>query len=256
MERDGLRYLQFPNLATVPHILHAIFLRFAFSANKQPTAFNLGLPCNQADQQVWANRLRVRQWAGARQMVFARQVHGSQVAVVKSTGASATQDAGGNAIYLAGDALITNVPDYALFIQVADCQPILIVDSTQHVVANIHAGWRGSIQNIIGRTVAKMQQHFGCRPEHLICGIGPSLGPCCAEFVNFRKEIPSHLWSYRLAAKHFDFWRLSRDQLIAAGVPTGNIYISQMCTRCNQHLFFSYRGERHTGRFAAVIAMH
>jgi copper oxidase (laccase) domain-containing protein len=45
------------------------------------------------------------------------------------------------------------------------------------------------------------------------------------------------------------------DQLVAAGVPKAHVEISHFCTRCNPHLFFSYRGEGKTGRFAAVIGL-
>ena len=108
---------------------------------------------------------------------------------------------------------------------------------------------------ILGRTVAAMQARFGCRPHNVHAGIGPSLGPCCAQFVNYRTEIPRPLWRYRGAGDLFDFWALSRDQLTAAGVPRQQVTVSGMCTRCRTDLFFSYRGEKTTGRFAAVIGV-
>jgi len=50
--------------------------------------------------------------------------------------------------------------------------------------------------------------------------------------------------------------RLSVDQLSAAGVPRERIEVSGICTRCNPHLFFSYRAEgMGAGRFAAVIVL-
>jgi YfiH family protein len=142
-----------------------------------------------------------------------------------------------------------------LTILVADCQPVMLYDPVRAVVANIHSGWRGSIADIIGRTVAVMKERFACRPAEIIAGIGPSLGPCCAEFVNYRQEIPEALWSYQVSDNHFDFWALSRDQLVWAGLLPEHIETGGICTRCHSDLFFSYRAAQQTGRMAAVIGL-
>jgi copper oxidase (laccase) domain-containing protein len=86
-----------------------------------------------------------------------------------------------------------------------------------------------------------------------MAGIGPSLGPCCGEFRHFRAELPPEVWGYGDEKAYFDFWALSRDQLIAAGIPSDQIHQSRICTRCNTGLFYSYRASHASGRFAAVI---
>ena len=91
--------------------------------------------------------------------------------------------------------------------------------------------------------------------ENILAGIGPSLGPCCGEFVNYRKELPEGFWKYGDDANRFDFWAVSRDQLTASGVREKNIHLSRLCTKCRTDLFFSYRGEGTTGRFMAVIGL-
>jgi hypothetical protein len=100
-----------------------------------------------------------------------------------------------------------------------------------------------------------MDERFGCDPGDLRVGVGPSLGPCCAEFINYREEIPPGLWAYRRDSARFDFWAMSRDQLVRAGVREDRIQVSGLCTKCRTDLFFSYRAERSTGRFAAVIGL-
>jgi len=100
-----------------------------------------------------------------------------------------------------------------------------------------------------------MQQHFGCHPDAILAGIGPSLGPCCAEFINYKTEIPQEFWRYKDPGDHFDFWAISYDQLLNGGVLAKHIESCQMCTRCRTDDFFSYRAEKTTGRFAAVIGM-
>jgi hypothetical protein len=154
-----------------------------------------------------------------------------------------------------GDAMVTDRAGKLLVVQVADCQPVLLFDPERRVVANIHSGWRGSIANVAGRTLQVMRERFECSARDVLAGVGPSLGPCCAEFVNYRDEIPRELWGYRRDSVYFDFWAVTRDQLMAAGVPAEHIHTSGMCTKCHTDRFFSYRGERRTGRFPAVIGI-
>jgi YfiH family protein len=156
---------------------------------------------------------------------------------------------------LIADAVVTDRSENYLVIQVADCQSVLMYEPVRRVVANVHSGWRGSIQNIIGCTVDAMKQYFGCSPDDILAGIGPSLGPCCAQFINYETEIPKEFWDYKDPDDHFDFWAISTDQLMKAGVRERNIESSQMCTRCRTEEFFSFRAEKTTGRFASVIGL-
>ena len=109
--------------------------------------------------------------------------------------------------------------------------------------------------NIVAHTLAAMTETFGCQPKEILAGIGPSLGPCCAEFRHYRQEIPAPLWRYGDRRHLFDFWALSRDQLVAAGVAPAHVEVSGLCTRCRTDRFFSYRAEGVTGRLAAAIAL-
>ena len=81
------------------------------------------------------------------------------------------------------------------------------------------------------------------------------LGPCCAEFVNYRQEFPETMWHYKDNRHRFDLWHISSDQLQAAGISKANLYISKICTKCRTDLFFSYRAQTVTGRFASVIGL-
>ena len=172
--------------------------------------------------------------------------------VGRSDDTKKTSSAGRNA---SADAMVTDIYGRNLVIQVADCQAVLLYEPVRRVIANVHCGWRGSIQNIIGRAIEVMEQRFGCRPSRIQAGIGPSLGPCCAEFDNYRKEIPMEFWRYKGLNAHFDFWSLSRDQMTRAGMTETNIELSGICTRCHTDDFFSYRAAKTTGRFAAVIGL-
>jgi len=88
------------------------------------------------------------------------------------------------------DGLITSEPGVGLLIQQADCQAVLLHDPEQRVIGAVHNGWRGSTLNIIAKTVAVMEDYYGVNPKNLKAVISPSLGPCCAEFIDFQQELP------------------------------------------------------------------
>ena len=189
-------------------------------------------------------------------LVFLNQIHGAEIKVLKKDDNDLSQVfEPGKETYTA-DAIITDMKDVFLVIQVADCQSVMLYDPDKKIIANIHSGWRGSVLNIIGQCLYKMILEFECRPENILAGISPSLGPCCSEFINYRNEIPCHLWKFKHKDKNFfDFWAMSQDQLMEKGVKNENIQNMEICTKCHTDVFYSYRGEKTTGRFACVISM-
>ena len=251
--QNGVSYYQFQNLAACNGIDHRVFTRNSGYSQPPFDSLNVSFGTGDSRKNVSRNRAIISRFTGAGQLVFARQVHGCRIDVLGRD--SENRDLISAGRDSSADAMVTDITGKHLVIQVADCQAVLLYEPTRRVIANIHCGWRGSVQNIIGCTVAAMVQHFNCSPGRIRAGIGPSLGPCCAEFVNYRQEIPKAFWRYKGLNRHFDFWSLSRDQLKRAGVDETNIECSGICTRCRTNEFFSYRAQRTTGRFAAVIGL-
>ena len=252
--KNGASFYQFESLAQFSEIRHGIFTRHFGNSSAPFASLNVSFGLGDANDHIQQNRRIIARAMGGHDLIYAQQVHGDQV-LIMNPDQSPTGDDGSRRLGT-GDAMVTATAGKLLMTQLADCQSILLYDTTRQVVANIHSGWRSSIRNIAGQTVNAMQKHFGSDPAHLLAGIGPSLGPCCAEFIHYRKEIPERLWPYKVSKHHFDFWTISRDQLCAAGVSPDHIENSNICTRCNTALFFSYRGEGQTGRFASVIGLN
>jgi len=250
--KDGLTFVQFPALNAYPELLHGVFTRLGGTSRGPLASLNVSYGLGDGDPQVDRNRRRIAQCLGADHLAFIRQRHGRRVwAVRDGDGRKGLADVAPPI----ADAMVTDRAGQFLVIQVADCQPVFIFDAQRRVVANIHSGWRGSIQNVIGSTVDVMSEDYGCRPEDMVAAIGPSLGPCCAEFIHYRSEIPPDFWRYKDTRDHFDFWAASRDQLVEAGLSPSRVVVSGLCTRCRTDLFYSYRGEGETGRFAAAIGL-
>jgi hypothetical protein len=250
----GAELFEFGHLAEFPELAHGIFARAGGHSLPPFDRLNVSLAVGDRDEAVRRNRELVAGCLGAGRLIFARQIHGAEVLPIEETPLDPAP--AGFAAARPGDAMVCAAAGTGLVVQVADCQAILLYDPRRRVVANVHSGWRGNIAGVAGRAVAVMAERYGCLPGDILAGIGPSLGPCCAEFVNFRQEIPRELWAYRRpGSDHFDFWSMSRDQLVDAGVPADRIRASGLCTRCRTDLFFSYRGEKKTGRFPAVIGL-
>jgi len=252
--KNGILFFASPLLSQFPKISHGIFTRQG--GHSQPPYDSLNIGFNEKDDPdtVESNRSLIAGCIDAgRPLVCAQQVHGSNVVSLKR--ADVSTDHAKIPEPITGDAMITDIDGMPITIQIADCQAILMYDPVNSVIANVHSGWRGSIQNIVGKTIQRMQSDFSCRPSDIHAAVSPSLGPCCSEFKNYQTEIPEKFWHYRDNRNCFNFWEVTRDQLTEAGVLSEHIELSGLCTKCNGHLFYSYRKNKETGRFAAVICL-
>ncbi len=250
-EKNGTPFLQFPAFTRYSDVRHGVFTRAGGCSRGAYASLNVCKSVGDDESNVRENRGVVSRCMGMKDLVFARQVHGTVVVVHGARDVAGRMDA--TDPLPVGDAIVTDVPNRLLVIQVADCQSILLFEPVRRAVANIHSGWRGSVANIIDETLRVMEARLGCRADRMIAGVSPSLGPCCAEFIHYREEIPRTLWSYKDDADHMDFWSLSRDQLREGGVLADNIHMSRICPKCNSDRFFSYRAQKVTGRFATAI---
>ena len=275
-KNNGVSFFEFPKLAGLSGILHGVFTRKNGKSKGSFRSLNVSFGVGDNDQAVLENRTIISRCINEKDLFYLDQVHGTRIVVFSKEhhfyrvfdtadcfmgeyseilGGQTDTFSIDSELRFEADAIVTDIPSKFLVIQVADCQSVLIYDPVQEVVANVHSGWRGSINNIIGCTLKVMENSFGCRSRDIVAGIGPSLGPCCAEFVNYKKEIPESFWKYKNDTNHFDFWSISRDQFCEAGVLFENVDLSRMCTKCDSNRFFSFRGEGTTGRFAALIGL-
>ncbi len=210
-------------------------------------SLNVGLQVGDTLENVQVNRERIKKEIRINRLVGMHQVHGSRIraiTVVPETDLDID----------CCDGLITDLPGIGLMVRQADCQAVLFHDPVHRAVAIVHAGWRGTVANIISACVRAMEERYRTRPADLVAAVSPSLGPCCAEFKNFAAELPADLHRYQVRPAYFDFWAISRDQLTATGIPARNISVAGICTVCNRD-YFSFRRQKITGRFASLIGV-
>lgn len=204
------------------------------------------------EEAVRENRVRVREELAVPHLLSAKQVHGIDIYCLTEPLKEDREVDG-------FDALVTGLPGVGLMIQQADCQAVLLIDPVREVIAAVHCGWRGSVQGILGRVISVMVENYGTAPTDLQAVISPSLGPCCAEFVNFRQELPVEFHRFMVRDNYFDFWQITRHQLMSAGMSAESITKAAVCTCCSDD-YFSYRrasrlSDGLTGRNCSVIAL-
>lgn len=250
-EKDSLAFYRFKVLDD-PGAVHGVFTRKGGVSSGPYESLNCGAKVGDAPEKVAKNRLKVCETLDARRLAVINQVHGDRVVVLDKETAESDR------VWLTSekaDAIVTRIPGLFLAIKIADCQSIIFHDPVKKVVAAAHSGWKGSIADIAGKTVSAMRKAFGCDPANIRAGVGPSLCPSCAEFINYQTEIPPFLWTYMVGKNHFDFWAMSRDQLQSAGLCEKNITVAGLCTRCGKPEFFSFRRDKITGRCIAAIGL-
>ncbi|MDR2550697.1 MAG: polyphenol oxidase family protein [Desulfobulbus sp.] len=236
------------HLLTAPH---GMFTNAGGTSQAPFASLNLGYHVGDAVERVHDNRARVRNVLALRHLVSAHQVHGDRILQVDRTHLDKEIEG--------YDALISSLPDTGVLIQQADCQGVLLEAPEAKVVAAVHCGWRGSVLDLIGKTIHCLRTEYGVAPASLLAAISPSLGPCCAEFIHYRQELPAWMHAFQVQPRHFDFWAISRQQLLDAGVLAERIDIAGLCTRCNPQ-FFSYRractlADGVTGRNGSIIGL-
>ena len=177
--------------------------------------------------------------------VAVRQVHGTDVLVVGER--VPTREL----LEQGWDALITDEPGLCLTIKTADCVPVLLFDPVRRVIAAIHAGWRGTLAQIVPKTIGAMRERYGSRVDVMKAAIGPSAASCCYEvdepvLSRLREVFPA--WSLVLREvgdnrAKLDLRLVIRRQAEEAGVRAESISAADHCTICEPDLFYSYRRE-------------
>jgi hypothetical protein len=152
------------------------------------------------------------------------------------------------------DAIITKEKKVGLLIRHADCQAALFFDPIKKVIAAVHAGFRGQVQEIYEKTIQKMCDSFGCHRENIKVATSPSLGLGCSEFINYQTEFPAHL--HRFYKDGFmDLKKMAEESFLQSGLLQENIDISFECTMCNETRCHSYRKDRTIARMASLISI-
>lgn len=178
------------------------------------------------------------------------QVHGNEVHV-----------ATGDRLELgAGDAVATATAGIVAGVLTADCVPVLLCSRDGRAVAAVHAGWRGTVLDIVGATVRCFATDFGVEPAAIEAAVGPAIGACCYEVGDEVRQqfaaVSPMLLASAARGRALDLRQANRHLLEQAGVPPTAIHLVGPCTRCAASDYFSHRaaGGAASGRQLSFIA--
>jgi YfiH family protein len=140
-------------------------------------SLNLGLHVGDRPEDVAANRARAAAAFGVplTSLVFAEQVHSTTATLVTKGDAGRGVRVLDDAVP-ATDAVVTTSPAVTLVILVADCVPIALVDPAAHVLAAVHAGWRGTAAGVVTAALRAMAEQ-GAQPARVRAFLGPAVAP-------------------------------------------------------------------------------
>lgn len=251
---NTLEYLAAENITAV----HGFTTRLGGVSTGFRSSLNLAVSQGESPENVEKNLHILANALGfdPEKLVLTRQIHSDVVRVVTEA------DCRGlfHRNYPACDGLVTATPGVALLIFTADCTPLLFHDPVTGAVGAAHAGWRGTAQNIGGKTVEAMVRAFGCKPENIRCAIGPNIGMC---HFQTDSDVPRAMldaygpevdpWIRQQGEKFYlDLKAINALSLRRAGVT--HIEISDACTYCQHQRFWSHRYTRgQRGSQGAVI---
>jgi polyphenol oxidase len=227
----ALRTATLPALAAIPGLVHGFERR----------------PSGDGEETGDESRARVK--AALRdsgRLLLLKQVHGATVVEAPWDGMPEA------------DAAVAAAPGFLLGIQTADCLPVLLVDPRRRLVAAAHAGWRGTVAGVASAAVEALAAR-GSRPEDLVAGLGPGIGPCCYEVGDEVRAAFGHARAafFRPGPNgrlHLDVRAANARQLVEAGLRPEALHHVADCTRCRADLYHSYRRQgKAAGRMISFV---
>lgn len=268
--KDGVQYLQFRKLLEYDNIItHAYSL--GTDLNFRTAKINKeALPQNEYEKAIDSYK-KICDSLGTdyKNIVKTNQEHTDNIKIVEAKINTEFMDINLEE-YRETDGMITNKQNLMLSTTNADCILLLFFDPVTKTIANVHSGWKGTLQRISVKTVEKMQKEFNCKPENIICCICPSIRKCHFEVDKdvkemFEKEFEDLqiLESIDIMEKqqthekwNIDTVLINKIILQQKGLKSENIIDSGICSVCNSNLIHSYRVEKQGyGLSTALISL-
>lgn len=276
-EVDGLPLVFSPLLSQHSKLKHAFSTRLGGKTKAPMESFNVGRLTDSSTcrEDLMNNRQKLCAVMNvdAQSLVVPDMTHSKVVLFVEKFKSARPK----------ADGIATATSGLPILLTFADCVPIVIYDPVKHILAVVHAGWRGTASKIAQEGV-KLLEERGSKAKDLVAAIGPAIGSCCyptgleaaGQLVfsllngsgkHDKKELdhPSilsaigsgqleELFVLRNEQFHPELKAINAVQLLLAGV--GQIDVTNLCTACRPELFYSHRqSQGQAGRQAAIACL-
>ncbi len=255
VKSGDLEYLQFKILNRY-NVKHCITLRRGGVSKGEYESLNFRTLGNDDISNVFKNLEIIKKEIGIENVCKGKQDHTDKVIIIDNKNKDEFLFENLNTQNV--DGYVVKDKNIATLVTTADCNPIIIYDTKKNVVANVHAGWKGVINKIYIKAINIMKENFSSNPKDLIVCIGPSIRKCCftSKEENFKKKF-TKLFDYSdryLSYEednetfHIDLIEILKTELKKSNIQDDNIYVADICTRCNTNDFFSYRAAVQNGK--------
>ncbi len=259
-------YLTFPLLEKTGLVRHLFSTRKGGVSKGIYESMNLSYSRGDVKEAVDENFRRIAGIfdSSPERMVCSRQTHTTNIRLVGE------EDCGKGIMketdYEDVDGLITNLPEIILCTFYADCVPLYFVDTQKKAIGLAHSGWRGTVDRMGEQVLKAMKEAFGTRPQDVVAAIGPSICQDCYEVGEEVAEKFMECFSGETIGGDFrgnafnkrgilqkgvkegkyqlNLQEANRTILVDAGIPKGQIAVSDICTCCNSSLLFSHRASQ------------
>jgi len=256
-EKNGIIYYEFEHMAATELVNHCFSTRIGGVSKTPYNSMNLAYHLDDCQQAVDENFRLICAAVGFdhEKIAMTQQIHQDTIQILTTTT---------KVVQNGVDGLITAATGPVLTTYYADCTPLLFFDPEKKVIANSHAGWRGTALNIAKKTVKQMIDNFACQPKNILAGIGPCISLAHFEVGGevvqaFKKQLPEvapHLKRKNAQKWHLDLTAINYQLLIEAGLLEKNIETANLCTYENANLFFSHRRDGLArGNMVAMISL-
>jgi len=254
-KKNGVSYITF-NLFDQYELKHGIFMRHGGVSPAPWRSLNLATSVGDSRENVIENRNRIVSSLGlnAESIFDVWQVHSNKV--IRTNNPRALDQT-----HQRGDAIVTNCQNVSLLMLFADCVPVLLMDIEKRVIAIAHAGWQGTLNEVVLKTIQEMINTYQCEPKDLIAGIGPAI---CQDHYEVGSDV---IKRFKKTFKYFDqvlknkgsrtYLDLRKANLLMLkNANIKDIEMMNICTACHTQDWFSHRAENQlTGRFGAIISL-
>ena len=160
------------------------------------------------------NRVFLRNKLNCEEIITAKQTHSDHIKIINEN----------DYFYNDTDALISNKENSLLLMNFADCVPIILYSRNDNIGAIVHAGWRGTANEILKKTIIKMRDELNVQPKDITALIGPSIGKCCFETGEdvfnqlIKNKTDEKLFKEKNSKYYIDLKELNNIQLKELGV--------------------------------------
>ncbi len=166
------------------------------------------------------------------------------------------------------DAVFTTSLNKAPVVTAADCLPILIYCPQIPLAGGVHAGWKGTQKQILGKCLKRLMAKYNIEPQQIYLSFGPCIGTHHYQVKDdVAKQFRADFIESLNGEKCLNLEKANMDQALQLKIPVENMLTPApagsgqpgefpRCTYCNPEHYFSHRRDgAHSGRMAAIIKL-